>query len=796
MTERRFAFPLAEGLHARPAAALGAWAQGRPLVWENTRNGRRAPLGSVLDLLATDTRPGDPCRLLAEDAEALADWDAFFAGPFRDTGPAPAGGAAPRVPRILARVPTPWWAALPVVDGLGEGPACFLPDARPAEPPAGDPPQARLAEALATLRTALDAEAAQAYDPEIRAILQAHRALAEDDGWAGAMLRSADQGALAAVRLATEAACARLLASDQALLRARALDLQGLGERLAGILAPPAPDPAPDGILLAPDLTPTRLLGLDRSRLRGLVLGEGGAASHTAILARAFGIPCVALAPLPAGLAPGTPLLVEGRRGLLVQDAPPEVRAYLGREAEGRAFRQARREAAAGPVRTRDGHPLRLLANLACAEEAEGAFRAGAQGVGLLRTELLFLDRREAPSVAAQAEAYGRVLRAADGRPVVLRLLDAGGDKPLPFLPLPREANPFLGRRGVRWYPQHAGLVRAQVAAALGAGPGELRLMVPMVADPEELAWVRALVAEEAARLGRPAPPVGMMVEVPAAALNLRAFGAADFFSVGTNDLLQYLFAEDRNEPALARRDRAWHPAALRVLAGLVRDAAALGKEVSLCGELASDPRLLPLLAGLGFRSLSVAPAALPALAEAAARLELPACRTLADRALEADGPGAVEALLEAFVPAAPDLPLLDPDLVVLDEACATREEAIRLLVERLAATGRVPDADALEAAVWAREDTCATAIGHGLAVPHGHGPGAGGLALLRLRAPLDWGGSPVRLVLLLASAGAAEHLRAFARLARRLMDPAFREALETAPAPADAVTLLETLNP
>lgn len=825
MPELDLAFPLAGGLHARPATALREWALGHraELSWRNLRTGRSASLRSVLGLLATETRLEDPCRLTAVGPGAegacqeLAD---YLAGPFLATDggeePAPAD-PAPSVPRLLTRLGIPWWPATPMAPGLGEGPACL--PAGPAEAPARQvEPASRKAEAerlqaaLDRLDAVLRGDIARAVHPTQQAILRAHAAMLADEGWREDMVRlvrEAGWSAETAVYRATEDAAAALARAGEATIRSRALDLRGLGQRLRGLLEAPAPalpGQAPMGVLLADQLSPSAFLALDRHGLRALVLGESGATSHTAILARSFGVPCVALAPAILGtLQPGRPLLVDGHRGLVVPDPPPEVVACLrveqgGREARAARFLARSRQSAV----TRDGTAVKVLANLASPDEATQAFALGADGVGLFRTEMLFLDREAPPPEPLQEEAYRRVLEAAGDRPVVLRLLDAGGDKPMPFLPLPQEPNPFLGRRGVRWYARHADLVRAQVRAALRAsGAGNLRLMVPMVTAPGEVRWVRSLmedVARDLAAEDRPVaalPPLGMMVEVPAAALCLEPFAAsADFFSVGTNDLLQYLFAEDRGAPDLGGPARAWHPAALRLLDTLARAARSRGREASLCGEAAADPRLLPLFLGLGFRALSVSPAAVPALKSAVADLEIPACEALAAEALDAGSSAEVSALLDRPAPV-PDRPLVDPGLVVLDETCASKEEAIRRLVERLACAGRTLDPDRLEAAIWAREDTYSTGIGHGVAVPHCKGDGAGGLAVLRLREALPWGaldGEPVRLVLLLASSGEAEaHLRSFARLARRLMDPAFREGLLAAPSPEALASLLES---
>ncbi len=811
------AFPLAGGLHARPAAALRerALAHRAELSWTNHRTGRTASLRNVLDLLATETRLEDPCRLSATgpDAEAACrDLGAFLAGPFRATDavePSASACAGPGVPRLLARLGCPWWPAVPVASGLGEGPVRVLADSdeSPDRGVASGDREAevrRLRTALERLGATLEAEAARAAHPAQRAILHVHGAMLADEGWTAAMVRAIREAGLsagAAIARATDATATALAGAGEALLRARALDLRGLGHRLRTLLDGP-PEPAAGleapGVLVADLLTPTAFLALDPSRLRALVLGEGSATSHTAILARSFGIPCVALPPARlAAVRPGQPLLVDGHRGLVVPDPPPELSACLRVEQQGRETRAAAWAALARrPAATADGTPVKILANVAGAEEAARAFELGADGIGLFRTELRFLGREAPPTEDEQMEAYAAVLRAAGDRPVVLRLLDAGGDKPLPFLPLPPEANPFLGRRGVRWYAGHADLIRTQVRAALRAAPaGNLRLMVPLVTDPGELRWVQALIQACATGLGRsdPLPGLGMMVEIPATALCLEPFADAAFFSVGTNDLLQYLFAEDRGDPTLGGPARAWHPATLRLLGAVAHTARALGREVSLCGEAAADPRLLPLFLGLGFTAFSAAPQAIPALKAAVAGLDLASCRALAEAALRTGTSAEVSALLDHPAPRA-DLPLAAPDLVVLDEACATKEEAIRRLVERLACTGRAPDPDALEAAVWAREDAHPTGIGFGVAVPHGRAAGARGLALLRLQDGLDWGtgdGEAVRLVILLAGGDDEAHLRTFAALARRLMDPAFRAGLMTAPSAEALIRLL-----
>jgi len=825
--EYAFAFPLAGGLHAWPAAALRERAMAHQARFEfvNERTGRNAPMSSVLELLATDTRLGDPCRILVEDgdeAEARLDLIAFLSGPFLacDRSQAPAKHLSTVVPRLVERSGGRWWAGTGVSEGIGTGQAVFAnaPSA-PREPQTvpGEPrPEAELQSlhrGIEGLRTQLQGDIQLAANLAQRSVLEVHLALLEDTGWKACMAAAILEDRLtasAAVAVALRGAAEALHRSDQQVIRERVLDLQDVADRLIRQISGEDPEAShlhltEPSVLVADTLAPSRFLALDRGLLRGLVLAEGGATSHTAILARSFGIPCVT--DLRLALPVGQRLLVDGRRGLVIAEPPPEVEAYYRIETEGhhqRAEHQA--PAIDGHLTTRDGHPVHILANISTVEEATYAFGHGAEGIGLFRTEMLFLHRSAPPTEDEQFETYVRILKEAAGRPVVLRLLDVGGDKPLSYLPLPQEANPFLGRRGVRWYPGHRDLVRTQVRAALCAAVhGDLRLMVPMISEVEELHWVRALVQEAARELTAAGKrfsggvPLGIMVEVPAAALNLEALAqAADFLCVGTNDLVQYLFAADRSDTSLMKASHEWHPATLRLLERIAEGGRRAGKPVSLCGEMASRPKLLPLLLGLGFDDVSVAPSAVGAVRAGFASLDAGACRELAHQALLASTSSEVEHLLENTFEPVGALPLLDPELVVLGADCGTKEEVIKLLVERLATAGRTRDSLGLEEAIWAREATYATGLGFGFAVPHCKSPTviANAIAILRLPTPIAWGPeATARLVFLLVSRADAEeeHLRAFARLARRLMDPDFRQSLLDAP---DREHLLDLLRP
>ncbi|MDE2486179.1 MAG: phosphoenolpyruvate--protein phosphotransferase, partial [Alphaproteobacteria bacterium] len=347
----------------------------------------------------------------------------------------------------------------------------------------------------------------------------------------------------------------------------------------------------------------------------------------------------------------GTPLVLDAGRGVLEID-PGEARLAAARtRVNARAARRAALEAAAQrECRTADGTRIEVLANIGSRADAEAAAAHGAEGCGLLRTEFLFLDRAEPPSEAEQAQAYAAIAAALPGRPVTVRTLDVGGDKPAPYLALPREDNPALGLRGVRVSLARRDLLDAQLGAILRAWPdAPCRIMLPMVASAAEVLAVRGRL--EALRGADRAAPValGIMVETPAAAVTADLLAPhVDFLSIGTNDLAQYALAMDRTHPELAAQADGLHPAVLRLIRLAAAGAAAHGRPVSVCGGLASDPAAVPILLGLGVTALSATPARIPAVKAQVRALSLDACRELAARACEVDSAQAVRALQPA----------------------------------------------------------------------------------------------------------------------------------------------------
>jgi phosphotransferase system enzyme I (PtsI) len=423
-------------------------------------------------------------------------------------------------------------------------------------------------------------------------------------------------------------------------LAERVTDLRSVRDRvvarLAGLPDPGVPELREPSVVVARDLAPADTAALDLGRVLALVTEEGGPTGHTAIIAGQNGIPCVVRATGAGALTDGMQVAVDAAAGTVTVEPDADLRSAY----EARAAAELALESDTAPGATADGHRVALLANIGTAEDAERLVDAPVEGVGLFRTEVLFLGRQQAPTVDEQATAYARVLRAlGPDRKVVVRTLDAGADKPLAFANLTAEENPALGVRGYRLVRSAPGLLADQLAALARAGQEtgtEPWVMAPMIATPAE---ARAFAeAVRAAGLRTP----GVMVEVPAAALRAGAvLDEVDFVSLGTNDLAQYTMAADRLRGELVDLLDPWQPAVLDLVAATARAGGEHGRPVGVCGESASDPLMALVLTGLGVTSLSMSPAALPAVRFALRRHTLAQCHAMADAALGAADPAA-----------------------------------------------------------------------------------------------------------------------------------------------------------
>jgi phosphoenolpyruvate-protein phosphotransferase len=661
---------LSHGLHARPAAAFVRRARQHAGEVTVASRQRTASGKSVVALMALDARPGDELAITASGpgAEATVTELAVLvgAGPgdTRELDGARAGDAA--APAFVPGDEVALEGAAAAA-GLAIGTAVRLADggaADVARDGAGVAvEQAKLAAALSGVRRDIEQTVADAQargDATTGEIFRAHLELIDDPELVDATARqlTAGRSAAWAWREAIRELAAMLRGLGNPLIAERAGDLTDLERRTLARLAERGgrlPVELPErAVLIADELLPSELAAAPAGRVAALCTARGGATSHVAILAAGLGIPAVVAAGDAALRVPdGAPVIVDGDRGQVrVFPAAVTLDATERAIASRAARRTGERARAQQPALTEDGVEIAVCANLGTTREAATAIEHGADGCGLLRTELLFLDRPTAPSEDEQAARYQAIADALHGRPLVIRTLDAGGDKPLPFLPQVREDNPALGVRGVRLLLRHPALLRTQLRAILRVAPaGVCRIMIPMIASLAELRAVRVILDEERRALGVAAPALGAMIEVPVAALGAEALAReAEFFSIGTNDLTQYALATDRADGGAAAL--ALDPGVLRLISSTVRGARVRGRPVSVCGGAAADRQAVPILLGLGVRTLSVAPASIPEIKAVVRAISLVRCSEVAAAALDLESGDEVRALVASTWPA------------------------------------------------------------------------------------------------------------------------------------------------
>jgi multiphosphoryl transfer protein len=643
----------AHGLHARPAARLVAQVRtldARVQLTNRTTGAGPVPASSLSRVATLGALPGHEIEVSvtgSQATEALEQILALAARHFDETDEV----APPQPPAATGPL-----AAAP---GLAIGPARRA-DARTPAVPNQEPGDAvthwrRLREAIAATRRDLSRTRArvnrESGDADA-AIFDAHLMLLDDADLLADARAHIDAGTGAArgwhdavTRIEHEFA-----ELDDAYLRARAADVRAVGEQVLRHLLGVAPALSPEpGVLLAADLTPTDAAELDPRVTSAVVLALGSPTSHASILARAKGIPMLVAAGVQVlGTADGTPLIVDADAATLVVDPPDDVRAgYELRIAEQAAAAIAHAAAAAIAV-TADGTMIAVCANVGSVDDAKAAADAHADGAGLVRTEFLFQSRSEPPSVDEQEAVYRAITDAFGGRRVVFRTLDAGADKPLPFLHAERETNPYLGVRGIRLALQHPELLRQQLHAICAVAlDAPVSVMFPMVSTVDELVAALAVLDEACAGERPEGMRVGMMIEVPSAALKAAAFAPyVDFFSIGTNDLTQYALAAERGNPALASLADSLDPGVLELIDAVCRDAGAAS--VSVCGEAAADPVAVPLLIGLGVDSLSVAAPSVAGVKQAVRLVDKAQAASLSTQALHCATAAEVRRLVSA----------------------------------------------------------------------------------------------------------------------------------------------------
>ncbi len=664
--------PNTSGLHARPAAVLAGLAKKFSAQIELLKGEESANAKSVVGLMKLDVQHLDKVQLKAVGADAeqaIAEILPLLQSGLGDEGTTPVVSQAAIESTPDQEPPPPPQSDDPDLllgvtasPGIAVGRAFRIREesfefAEEADDPHRE--NVRLDRAIEEGKNHLEALQANLHleaNPAQAAIFAAHREILDDPDLLD-MARSMTakgKSAEAAWQKAYTSYAEQLAGLQNEILAGRANDLRDVGKRVLRILTGKEVEEMqiPEhAILIAEELTPSFTATIDTDKVRGFCTTTGGATSHVAILARALDIPAVAgIEARVLEVEDGTSLILDGSRATLrINPSPELVEQTIARQAALAEQREKDLAAALEPAVTTDGKRLEVVANIGGVDEAKESVRLGGEGVGLLRSEFLFLDRMTAPTEDEQYEVYRDALEALDGRPLIVRTLDVGGDKPLPYLALPKEDNPFLGQRGIRIGLERPEIFRVQARAILRAGGhGRIRVMFPMIATIQEIRDAKTMLEEERVRLEVEPVEVGIMVEIPSTAVMAEQFAReVDFFSVGSNDLTQYTLAMDRGHPKLAAKLDAMNPAVLQLIKFAADGAHSQGKWLGVCGGMASDPQAVPILIGLGVDELSVSVPALPSIKAEVRKLSQADCRELAKEALGLTSAARVRALVE-----------------------------------------------------------------------------------------------------------------------------------------------------
>ncbi|MGF1734069.1 phosphoenolpyruvate--protein phosphotransferase [Photobacterium satsumensis] len=811
-----FTNPLENGIHARPAAEIENRAKrfSCQITLLNKSKGTKADAKSVLSLVGADVVLGDECQFVfdGEDEQAACDSLKSFVDTEFAHCDAPLESLAVDVnqplPVSLSKADPMYVRGSIVSTGFGEGRpvVCRQVDlhqlALNTEFSCNGSTDTALTKALFTLCQQLEEAITQAEatgSHEELTILKAHSQMAGDSLFSETLAKYSQQAnPILAIAQASDELKAPMLKSQSNYMRERALDIDDLCTRLASLVVGKALQQpvtlSEDSILLADNLTPSEFLALDKCLLKGIVLTEAGQTSHTVILARSFGIPVLTAVEAAEAFAhDAQSLILDARFGCLIRDPNDKVAQFYLLEQR----KQVAKEALLTPFamskgQTKDGHPLALYANIAVGLEADSAFDRGAEGIGLFRTEMLFMDQEQAPSEDEQYDVYREVIEAASGKPVIIRTLDIGGDKPLPYLELPAEENPFLGYRAVRMYPQYQSMVESQIRALLRASRhGVVNIMIPMIACVEEVQWINQICKQCEEKLHSEGVitgqwRLGIMVEVPSACYMIdKVADMIDFISVGSNDLTQYFMACDRGNRKVSALYDSLHPGFIAFLHDIAKRAKKAGVELGICGEMASDKRALPLLLAMGFDEISLSSPSIVQRRADLAALEYVSCRKLLEAVCTLSTVEQVKAEVDRFWQQQSQLEILAEPLVIQCDAL-DKAGVIKQLTDNLEVQGRTDNAGSVEQAIWDREAIFATSLGFGVAVPHckSEAVSHNSISIAHLAQPIVWNeadGETVSTVIMLTISShdkEGTHMNIFSKLARKLMHRDFRESL------------------
>ena len=807
-----FTCELPNGVHARPASHIETQCNTftSHIEWHNLRTERKGNAKSALSLIGTDTLAGDSCQLLISgtDEQAahqhLSQWlrnefphcDAPLAeAKNNELEPLPASltHLNPQLFRARTVCSGSAGGVLSLLSSLDLNALSNLPSAQDIETE-----QAALDNGLTLLMKNIEFRLLDS-DGATSAILQAHRSLASDLSLRQHLLAGVSRG-LSCAQAVVESAghfCDEFARSSSSYLQERALDVRDvcfqLLQQIYGEQRFPAPGKLTQPtVCMADELTPSQFLELDKTLLKGLLLKSGGTTSHTVILARSFNIPTLVGVDIES-LMPWLQqtVYIDGNAGAVVVAPDESIVRYYQQEARIQdAIREQQRIWLTQEARTADGIRMEVAANIAHSVEAQAAFSNGAEAVGLFRTEMLYMDRTCAPDENELYNIFCQALEPAKGRSIIVRTMDIGGDKPVDYLNIPAETNPFLGYRAVRIYEEYATLFTTQLRSILRASAhGSLKIMIPMISSMEEILWVKEKLAEAKQQLRSEHIPfdekiqLGIMLEVPSVMFIIdQCCEEIDFFSIGSNDLTQYLLAVDRDNAKVTRHYNSLNPAFLRALDYAVQAVHRQGKWIGLCGELGAKGSVLPLLVGLGLDELSMSAPSIPAAKARMAQLDSRACRQLLNQAMACRTSLEVEHLLAQFRMTQQDTPLVTAECITLDSDWRSKEEVIKGMTDNLLLAGRCRYPRKLEADLWAREAVFSTGLGFSFAIPHSKSEHIeqSTISVARLQAPVRWGDDDAQFII----------MRIFSRLARRIMHEEFRNALVSA-ASTDAIASL-----
>jgi fructose-specific PTS system IIA-like component len=811
--EYSFICPLKNGIHARPANTLKLIAEkySSDILLLNNRNSVNAKAKSVLSIIGADIKQNDLCRLVISGNDENAAYGELvgylkngFAESDEDLPQVTETSDAVFIPPSLKLEAEDYCKGIAVVKGLAHGKAVILNAISASDISSNceskESEFLKFKKATESLKIKISDQIVKSANKTEKKILEAHLSIATDTDLLEEVSKFITDGLNAgrSVIAASEYFSKKLKMAASTLIQQRIIDIQdvcaGLIEEIYGawqkktILTEPC-------VCVAQNLTPSQFLGLDKRYVKGLVMAYGGTTSHTVILARSFGIPTIVnVEQAQAVISNNQEIILDANLGIVVLLQNEQIKRYYLLE---RKKLDNRKNRLAGFIKaeglTSDGRKLEIAANIASAEESEEAFANGAQGIGLFRTEMLYMQNENAPSEEEQFEIYKKVVIAAGQKPVIIRTLDIGGDKHPACLNLEKENNPFLGYRAVRIYPEFEKLIIQQLRAIIRASAfGRIKMLVPMICSVDEIRWVKRKVSDIQNQLTAENTvfdskmPVGIMIEVPSTIFILdQLCDEADFFSIGTNDLSQYIFAVERENKKLSKLCDNLQPAFVRVLKTIIQQIHNRGKWVGMCGEMAGQIESLPLTVGLGMDEISLGSVNIGAVKNMVNSLSFEKCKGILESAIKCTSADEVRNILAASQNGQ-EFEIIDRDLIITSSASLNKEEAIKESVDLLFAAGRTEHPELIEQEVWNREAVYSTGLGYGFAIPHCKSmhTKANSICLLKFSNGIKWNPDDkeaVKILIMLVvkqQDAASTHMQVFSKLARKIMHNEFRDYL------------------